>query len=141
MALQVHYQNKKFRLKESRKIRNWLAGVIRKEGFEPGKISFIFTDDNFLREINVKYLEHDYFTDVITFDLSENSSDIEGEIYISTDTVRLNASSLGIPFINEVLRVMVHGILHLTGYDDRTEEEREQMRDKEDFYLRYLGAE
>ncbi|MEZ4999851.1 MAG: rRNA maturation RNase YbeY [Bacteroidales bacterium] len=135
MALRVDYQNEKFRLRGKRKILAWLEGVLNSEGSEAGDIAFIFTDDNYLREINRKFLEHDYFTDVITFDYSTARGIIEGEIYISSDTVRENSKIYNTGMEMEILRVMVHGLLHLTGYDDKSEGERKLMREKEDYYL------
>lgn len=141
MSLQVHYQNKKFRLKHSKSIRNWLGEVIVDLGFRTGEIAFIFTDDNFLREINRSFLEHDYNTDVITFDLSGESGKIDGEIYISTETVKQNAVLYKTLFYEEIKRVMVHGILHLAGYDDVNKKDRIQMRKMEDYYLEKYSEE
>jgi len=135
LGLQVHYQNNNFRLKQSRLIRNWLAYAIEDLGFRTGNVSFIFTDDSYIREINRTYLEHDYYTDVITFDLSDKKGTLEGEIYISVDTVKENSLTYKNSFGNEVKRVMIHGILHLAGYGDRDDEEREEMRKMEDYYL------
>jgi len=141
LSLQVHYQNKKFRLKHSKSIRNWLGEVIVDLGFSTGEIAFIFTDDNFLREINRSFLEHDYYTDVITFDLSEESGKIDGEIYISTETVKQNAILYKILFYDEIKRVMVHGVLHLAGYDDVNKKDKIQMRKMEDYYLEKYSEE
>jgi len=141
LSLQVHYQNKKFRLKHSKSIRNWLGEVIVDLGFRTGEIAFIFTDDNFLREINRSFLEHDYNTDVITFDLSGESGKIDGEIYISTETVKQNAVLYKTLFYEEIKRVMVHGILHLAGYDDVNKKDRIQMRKMEDYYLEKYSEE
>lgn len=135
MALKIHYQNKKFRLKNSRLIKTWLCNVISEEGYIAGDISFIFTDDVFLKEINLTYLEHDYFTDVITFDMSTAKSVIDGEIYISVDTVKLNSQEYKTGFYTELRRVMVHGILHLCGLNDGDKREKELMRKREDYYL------
>lgn len=135
MALSIHYQERKFRLRNSRKVVDWLRDVLSNEGFEAGNISFIFTDDEYLREINNSFLEHDYYTDVITFDYTEKGGALEAEIYISTDTVKSNAKEYGVPFYREIYRVMVHGILHLTGYDDISDDEKKVMRLREDFYL------
>lgn len=104
-------------------------------GLNAGTISFIFTDDIFLREINRKFLEHDYYTDVITFNLSEQEGLLDGEIYISTETVKSNSITYGTAFEDEIKRVMVHGILHLAGYIDDTDDQREEMRRMENRYL------
>lgn len=138
MGLRVHYQNRKFRLRESRTILKWLNEVIEEEGSCTGDISFIFTDDEFLREINIKFLEHDYFTDVITFNTSDELGVLNGEIYISSERVRYNSGIYNATIKRETLRVMVHGILHLIGYNDKSDKERENMSLKEDYYLEKL---
>ncbi len=103
---------------------------------EPGTFQYVFCDDAFLLNINGEFLNHHYNTDIITFDLSEPGSDItDGEIYISVDTVRENAVQYQVPFAEELLRVIFHGILHLCGYKDKTKKDTALMRQKEDEYL------
>jgi len=104
-------------------------------GFRPGPVSFIFTDDEYLREINRTFLEHDYFTDVITFNLSEIKGVMEGEIYISFETVKENSLKYKTGYYQEIRRVMVHGILHLAGFNDTDQDEKREMRRMEDYYL------
>lgn len=117
----------------------WLQQVIRKEGKIPGDISYIFCDDNYMLERNIAFLNHDTFTDIITFD--ENVGDmVAGSILISLDRVGENAEMFNKTFENEFLRVLVHGTLHLCGYKDKTEEEAKLMRQKEDESLALLGS-
>ncbi len=107
--------------------------AIDEEGFDLERIDFIFCSDAFLHEINRTYLEHDDYTDIITFPLAENP--IVGEIYISVERVRENAAAFDIRFDNELQRVMIHGVLHLCGYDDHEEDDVEEIRGKEEKYL------
>ena len=109
----------------------WLQQVIRKEGKVPGDISYIFCDDEYMLERNVAFLNHDTYTDIITFDECVGDV-ISGSILISADRVEENATKFGKPFENELLRVVVHGTLHLCGYKDKTEDEAKTMRRKED---------
>ena len=99
-----------------------------------GNISIIFCSDNYILDINQQFLQHDYFTDIITFDYCEGNT-LSGDLFISIDSVRANADFFGTTFENELNRVIVHGILHLIGYDDHTEEEQKTMRSKENYYL------
>ena len=99
-----------------------------------GDINIIFCSDNYILDVNMKYLQHDYFTDIITFDYCEKDI-LSGDLFISIDSVRENALFYGTEFSDELNRVMVHGLLHLIGYDDHTEEEIATMRSKENYYL------
>jgi rRNA maturation RNase YbeY len=112
----------------------WLLNLIEKEGFKLSSLNFIFCSDDYLLRVNNTYLEHDYYTDVITFDYNE-SDFIIGDVYISVDRVADNAISYNVSFLNELLRVIVHGVLHLCGYKDKTQDESLLMKSKEDFYL------
>lgn len=115
----------------------WLQQVIRKEGKVPGDISYIFCDDNHMLENNIAFLDHDTYTDIITFDDCVGSI-INGSILISLDRVADNAENFNKSFENELLRVIVHGTLHLCGYKDKTDEEAKVMRQKEDESLEML---
>lgn len=119
-------------------ISNWLREVILCEGYSIGEIGFLFCDDTYLVQINQKYLNRDTLTDVITFPYSDNRAIVSGEIYISIDRVRENAIEFEKTFENELMRVCVHGILHLLGFDDYKDEEKILMRQKEDYYLSLL---
>lgn len=112
----------------------WLKAVSEEEGRRPGQISVIFCSDPYLLEINRKYLGHDYYTDIITFDYSEGDT-ISGDLFISVDTVRSNAEYYSADFKDELDRVIVHGVLHLIGYDDHTDEQTAEMRARENHYL------
>lgn len=118
----------------------WVKQVIAAENHKTGDIFYHFCHDDFLLNINRNYLQHDYLTDIITFPLSQVPEVISGEIFISIDRVRENAKLLEIPFKTELARVLVHGILHLLGYDDHTPEEKKVMRAKEDYYLSLLSS-
>ena len=112
----------------------WLSDVVRSEGGVLGEITVVFMNDNELLEYNKEYLKHNYYTDIITFDYTD-SGVVSGDLLISVDRVRENASNLSQSFINELHRVCVHGVLHLLGYKDKTPEDQKVMRTKEDFYL------
>lgn len=107
---------------------------------KPGALNFIFCSDDYLLAINKEYLQHDYYTDVITFDYSEGKI-FSGDIFISIDTVKNNAEQYKLSFLNELLRVMIHALLHIAGEDDKTEEEQKQMRRKEDYYIKTANLE
>jgi probable rRNA maturation factor len=140
LSIRIFYDNIDFRLKSARKAGRIIEKVIRKEGRVSGDLNFILTDDEALRKINIQFLNHDYYTDVITF--NDNRGDrIFGEIYISIDTVKLNSVNYNISLKNELSRVMIHGVLHLLGYDDKSEKERNRMRSMEDLLLAEFNTE
>ena len=127
-------EDTKFAFKEKRLTNRWLKLVAESEIRRLGDISIIFCSDNYILDVNMKYLQHDYFTDIITFDYCEKDI-LSGDLFISIDSVRENALYYGTEFENELNRVMVHGLLHLIGYDDHTEEDVAVMRAKENYYL------
>lgn len=122
-----------FELDNKAEIARWITDAIGEEGYQLDAIDYIFCNDEFLIGINRTHLNHDEYTDIITFPLQENP--IVGEIYISIDRVRENADTFGVSFGHELLRVMIHGVLHLCGYDDHEEEDIEEIRRKEEAYL------
>jgi probable rRNA maturation factor len=127
-------------LKNRKKLKEFLPKLCKAEGKKIDNISFVFCSDTDLLEINREFLQHDTFTDIISFDYSEQPGIIKGEIYISVDRVRENARDIGTSFQEEIHRVVFHGVLHFCGYKDKLNEEVLQIRAKEDFYLRkYLG--
>ena len=112
----------------------WLKMVAGSEIRKIGDINVIFCSDNYILDGNMKYLQHDYFTDIITFDYCEGKV-LSGDLFISVDSVRENSIEFGTDFEEELHRVIVHGVLHLIGYDDHTEEDKKVMRQKENYYL------
>lgn len=125
-------------LKDRTGIKKLITSVFKKEGVELAGLNYIFCTDKRLLKINQDFLKHDYYTDIITFELSPKGHPIEGEIYISVDRVKENALSLKTSFKKELLRVILHGTLHLCGYKDKTASEIKQIRQKEEFYLSKL---
>ena len=123
-----------FALKEKRLTSRWLKFVAQAEAKKLGDIGIIFCSDNYILDVNIKYLGHDYYTDIITFDYCEGDR-LSGDLFISIDSVRENASFYGVDFPTELNRVIVHGLLHLIGYDDHSEEDIAMMRSKENYYL------
>ena len=117
----------------------WLRMVAESEIKRIGDISIIFCSDNYILDVNMKYLQHDYFTDVITFDYCEGDK-LSGDLFISVDTVRENAKLYNTDFNDELNRVMVHGILHSIGYDDHSQKDKQLIRKKEDYYLSFREA-
>lgn len=124
----------KFLFKNKQANNRWLKMVAGSEIKTLGDISIIFCSDNYILDVNLRYLHHDYFTDVITFDYCEGDK-LSGDLFISIDSVRENAVEFGTEFEEELHRVIVHGVLHLIGYDDHTPEDQKVMRAKEDYYL------
>ncbi|MBI6120333.1 rRNA maturation RNase YbeY [Salegentibacter maritimus] len=120
-----------FELQDENKIDSWIRNVIASEEKDLGEINYIFCDDDYLHKINLKFLNHDTYTDIISFDNTEGN-ELNGDIFISTDRVVENAREYKVEFNQEIKRVMAHGILHLCGYRDKTESEAALMRQKED---------
>lgn len=118
-------------------LRKWILDVLKQEGAEAGEINYIFCNDDYLHGINLEYLGHDTLTDIVTFDLGEDEN-ITADIFVSVERVKENARELGTGFEDELRRVMVHGILHLLGYEDKTATSKKKMRAKEDECLKLL---
>ena len=127
-----------FQLVNQNLLSSWIEKTIENEGAILGAVSYIFCSDDYLHQMNVEYLNHDTLTDVITFPYNDNP--IEGDIFISIDRVKDNAQDLAVAFDDELHRVMIHGVLHLCGYSDETDEQEAEMRQKEDEYLKKLIA-
>ena len=135
--IQFHKSEVQFRFSKRVAITKWIETVVRMGGKKVGSINYIFCTDAFLVFINKQYLKHNYYTDIITFDYSERKT-MNGEIYISIDRVKENATSFGVTFPVELNRVIIHGVLHLLGYTDKTAAQKTLMRKKEDACLSLL---
>jgi len=132
------FQGIKVSLTNRNQLKKFIQSIFKKEGRELQSVNYIFCTDKAVLEINRQFLAHDFYTDIITFDLSESEA-IQAEIYISVDRVKENAAKLGVSFKSELHRVIFHGVLHLCGYKDKKEGEIEEMRNKEGFYLNKYG--
>ena len=132
--ISYYFQDTDFKFRDRRKTNEWLKLTAESEIRRIGNISIIFCSDNYVLDINQKYLQHDYFTDIITFDYCEEDR-LSGDLFISVDSVRENSVEFGTEFKDELNRVIIHGLLHLVGYDDHTEKDIKLMRSKENYYL------
>ncbi|MFN8166376.1 MAG: rRNA maturation RNase YbeY [Bacteroidia bacterium] len=124
-----------FRLNKQLALRKWILKAAKTEGYKIENINYIFCSDKYLRKINKQYLNHDYNTDIITFDNTMPGENLEADIFISVDRVKANAKSYNVSFDNELHRVIIHGLLHLTGYTDKSPKKAEEMRAREDYWL------
>mgnify|MGYP001177782745 CR=1 FL=1 len=134
MALRFFSEGLSFKLDHPRKTSSWLKKAIESEKGRAGNVNYIFCSDEYLHQINTKYLEHDDFTDIVTFDYSDGEA-ISGDIFISIDRVKDNATKFNQSFDRELHRVLIHGVLHLLGYKDKNPSDKAQMRKKEEAYL------
>ena len=123
-----------FIAQDDKKLSDWVLSVIKSEGFKEGEINYIFCDDDYLLKLNKEFLNHNTLTDIISFDYSIGKQ-IHGDVYISIDRVLENSAKFKVEFLEELRRVMVHGILHYCGYKDKSESDKKQMREKENHYL------
>ena len=130
-------ENTTFDIKQKNKIKSWLKNVASGYGFSAGDLNYVFCDDEYLLQMNRQYLGHDYYTDIITFDSREDalSKRLDGDIFISVDTVRANGEEYGEGFEREIMRVIAHGVLHLMGFDDQTAAQQKKMREAENSAL------
>ena len=132
--IDFNFEDIEFKLPDNSLLRNWIEYAIRNENKELGNISYIFCSDEYLWNMNKQYLNHDYYTDIITFDYVKDGI-ISGDLFISYDRILDNAEKFGVLRETELLRVMIHGVLHLIGYDDVTDELEKEIHKKEDFYI------
>lgn len=133
--INFHYLNIKFHFEHRAKIKEFILQLLKREGKKVDTINYIFCKDEYLIELNVSFLDHDTYTDIITFYYSEKDQPILSDIYISVERVRENAKKFQTTLNKELLRVIFHGALHLCGYKDKTETEQATMRKMEEFYL------
>ncbi len=128
-------ENITYLLRKKREIRQWILDTIVREGMTAGDLNVILCDDAYLLELNLKYLRHKTLTDILTFAFDDENGRVSGDIYISVTRVKENAEKFGVRTEEELHRVIIHGVLHLTGYKDKTREDKERMRGKENEYL------
>ena len=141
MSIRFNYADKKLPSSISKlALKKMVATIFKKEKVKLGYVVYIFCSDEYLLQINKSMLQHDYYTDIITFPLQENGKPIESEIYISIDRVKENATNLCINFKIELARVLAHGALHLCGYDDKSKKDIAKMRLKEDEYNSFIDV-
>ena len=126
-----------FILPNQQEISDWISNTIHVENFKEGEVNYIFCSDNYLLKMNIKYLNHNTLTDIISFDYTIGKL-ISGDIFISIERVKENSKTFEVTFFEELHRVMIHGILHYCGYQDKTPQQKVEMRSKEDFYLSML---
>ncbi len=127
MPVSFHTQSISFKIKQSRLLKQWVKAVVEQQGKHLGEVSYVFCSDEYLLEMNREHLQHDYYTDIITFDYGQGQV-VSGDLFISIDRVRDNADNERVAFEEELHRVMIHGILHLLGFKDKKKEEQEVMR-------------
>lgn len=123
-----------FKLGDEKQFQSWISNAIEEENCNEGELNYIFCDDEYLHKINVEYLNHDTLTDIISFDYSVGK-ELHGDVFISIERVADNAKDFEVSFQKELQRVMIHGVLHYCGYKDKTEEEKQVMRSKEELYM------
>jgi rRNA maturation RNase YbeY len=134
-AIQFFEEDLSYKLKNKTAVRQWINETVQAEGFKLKELNYIFCSDDYLLQINQQYLDHDTYTDIITFDNSEKDKVIVGDIFISIERIRENALKFNITETNELHRVIIHGALHLLGYKDKSTADKQKMTFKEDFYL------
>jgi len=137
-AIQFHTADLGISLPGKTILKTLLTDLFHKEGRQLAGLSIVFCSDDYLLELNRQFLQHDYYTDILTFLMSERGAPVEGELYISVDRVRDNARALGVPTLQELRRVIIHGSLHLCGYKDKLKKDQALIRQKEDRYLQLL---
>ncbi len=137
MSVSFHRENVSLNADEKLIIK-WLTNSVNSLDYSIGELSFVFCSDDYLRKLNIKHLNQDYFTDVITFDYSKEMSLI-GDVFISTERVKENAKLFNVSFNEELFRVIIHGVLHLCGFKDKTKEEKAEMRSKENDFLSLIN--
>jgi probable rRNA maturation factor len=138
-AITFHEEDISYNLKQKTAVRKWITETIKAEGYKLNELTYIFCTDEYLLQINRQYLDHDTYTDIITFDNSEEGGVIVGDIFISIERIRENAAKFNVTETQELHRVLIHGALHLLGYKDKSVADKKKMTSKEDFYLEKRG--
>jgi len=138
-AITFHEEDISYKLKNKTAVRKWITDTIVAEGYKLSELTYIFCTDEYLLQINKQYLDHDTYTDIITFDNSEEEGVIVGDIFISIERIRENAGKFNVTEAHELHRVLIHGALHLLGYKDKSSGDKKKMTLKEDFYLDKRG--
>lgn len=138
-AINFFSEKIRFKLTNPENTTSWVKSVIKKEGAKLNSLNYIFCSDEYLGDVNIQYLKHKTYTDIITFNYNPSAKEIEGEVYISIDRVRENAEKFKVDFKIELHRVIIHGVLHLIGFNDKTKTDKSLMREKEDAYLSLLN--
>ena len=133
--IEFHSEDVDFSLSNPEQVSDWIASIIEQHDDELANLTYDLCSDDYLHQINVEYLDHDTLTDIITFDNADEEGVVESDIFVSIDRVKDNAQTLGIPFEDELHRVLIHGVLHLLGFKDKTEEQEALMRKQEDSCL------
>ena len=133
--IEFHSEDVDFSLSNPEQVSDWIASIIEQHDYELANLTYVFCSDDYLHQINVEYLDHDTLTDIITFDNADEEGVVESDIFVSIDRVKDNAQTLGIPFEDELHRVLIHGVLHLLGFKDKTDEQEALMRKQEDSCL------
>jgi rRNA maturation RNase YbeY len=134
-AIQFFEEDISYKLKNKTAVRKWITETIEAEGFKLAELTYVFCSDEYLLQINQQYLDHDTYTDIITFDNSEEHSTIAGDIFISIERIKENAAKFAVTEAQELHRVIIHGALHLLGYKDKSVADKKKMTLKEDHYL------
>ncbi len=135
LPINFFFEDIKYRIRNKTLLRTWIHNSIINEGSELEEINYIFSSDKFLLNLNIEYLSHDTFTDIITFQYNEGSTHLHSDIFISIDRVRENSKTYNQRQLDEFHRIMIHGVLHLLGYEDKTKSKKEEMTAKENYYL------
>jgi rRNA maturation RNase YbeY len=138
-AIQFFEEDIPYKLKNKTAVRKWITEAIANEGFKLSELTYVFCSDEYLLQINQQYLNHDTYTDIITFDNSEEHNTIAGDIFISIERIKENAAKFAVTETQELHRVIIHGALHLLGYKDKTVADKKKMTLKEDYYLSKRG--
>jgi probable rRNA maturation factor len=134
-AIQFFEEDVAYKLKDKAKVKAWIKDTIVAEGFKLSELNYIFCSDDYLLQINQQYLHHDTYTDIVTFDNSEQEGVIVSDIFISIPRIKENAEKFKVSVVDELHRVLIHGALHLLGYKDKSASDKKKMTEKEDLYL------